>query len=101
MTPQHILAQAAAPADSVRRASPNLRDGRASLFAALVCVVVGVAFLAGQLGWWTLLAGPAYLAGAALAAMLAHGRAQALLSVALATASTGIVVALIKLTGLA
>ncbi len=101
MASQDILADKAAPAEPLRHASPNLRDGRASLFAALVCVIGGIAFLAGQLGWWTLVAGPAYLAGAALAAMLAHGRAQALLAVALATASTGIVVALIKLTGLA
>jgi hypothetical protein len=95
-----MLAEGAAPAESLRRASLNERDGRAARFAAGVCVIGGMVFLIAQLGWWTLLAGPAYLAAAAICTMLARGRAQALLAVALATGSMGVLVGFVKLTGL-
>lgn len=101
MASQDLLSEEAGRQTPLRRAPLHLRDARAAIFAALVCIGGGLAFLVGQFGWWALLIGPAYLAGVALVAMLARGRAQALLAVALASASTGIVVALIKLTGLA
>lgn len=101
MASQDILAEDATPAETLRRASLKERDGRAAGFAALVCVAGGLAFLIGQLGWWTLLIGPAYLAGTGFAAMLAQGRTNALLAVALATASTALAVGLMKLSGLA
>lgn len=101
MASQDMLCEEARPQSPLRRAPLHLRDGRAAIFAALVCVVGGLAFLIGQFGWWALLFGPAYLAAVAVVGMLARGRAQALLAVALASASTGIVVALVKLTGLA
>lgn len=101
MASQDMLAAEATPAEALRRASLNERDGRAAGFAAFVCVMGSLAFLVGQLGWWTLLVGPAYLAGTAFAAMLARGRTNALVAVALATASTTIVVGIMKLSGLA
>ena len=101
MASQDLLIDGAAPAESLRRASINHRDGRAALFAAGICVVGGLVFLVAQLGWWTLLAGPAYLAGTSLTAMLARGRAHALLAVALATGSMAALIGLIKLVGLA
>jgi len=100
MASQDMLVDGVTRAESLRRASINERDGRAALFAAGICVVGVLAFLVSQLGWWTLIAGPAYLAGVAVAAMLARGRARALIAVALATGSMGILVGLIKLTGL-
>jgi len=90
-----------ASVESLRRASVNDRYGRAALFAAGVCVLGMLAFLAGQLGWWAMLAGPAYLAGVAVAAMFARGRSQALLAIALATGSMATLVGLFKLAGLA
>ena len=101
MASQDMLVESAAPAQSLRRASINERDRRAAMFAACTCVAGVLVFLTGQLGWWTLLAGPAYLAGTAMAAMLAKGRPQALLAIALATGSMGILVGIVKLAGLA
>jgi hypothetical protein len=98
---QSAISNAEAPADAVRRASTNERYGHAALFATAACVLGTLALLVGQLGWWTLVLGPAYLAAVSVATIVARGRANTLLAVALATASTGIVVALIKLTGLA
>jgi len=94
------LADKAAPADGVRRASVNERNGRAALFAAAFCVIGMLVLLVGQLGWWTLVAGPAYLAAVAMTTMLARGRGRALIAVVLATGSMLILVALVKLTGL-
>jgi hypothetical protein len=74
--------------------------GDVVLVAAGTCVVGTLVVLAGQLGWWTLLAGPTYLAAAALAVMVARGRVQALLAVALASGSIGLLAGLVKLTGL-
>jgi hypothetical protein len=101
MASQDMLVEGVAPAESLRRASVNERDGRAALFAAGTCVLGVLLFLVGQLGWWTLLAGPAYLAAAAMSAMLARGRAKALLAVAITTGSMGVLVGLVKLAGLA
>lgn len=98
---QEALSKEAAPADTLRRASTNERYGHAALFATAACVLGTLALLVGQLGWWTVALGPAYIAAVAVATIVARGRANTLLAVALATASTGIVVALIKLTGLA
>ena len=97
---QPAITKAEAPADAVRRASSNERYGHAALFATAACVLGTLALLVGQLGWWTLVLGPAYLAAVAIVTIVARGRANTLLAVALATASTGMVVALIKLTGL-
>jgi len=98
---QQALSKQAAPADTLRRASANERYGHAALFATAVCVLGGLVLLAGLLGWWTLILGPAYLASVAVATIVTRGRTNTLLAVALTTASTAIVVALIKLTGLA
>jgi hypothetical protein len=95
------LANESAPAERLRRASVNERNGRAALFAAALCVVGMLVLLVGQLGWWTLLAGPAYLAAVATTTILARGRGRALVAVALATGSMLILVALVKLAGLA
>ena len=100
MASQDMLAKGAVTGESLRRASLNERDGRAARFAAGVCVIGALLFLIAQLGWWTLLAGPAYLAAAAICTMLARGRARALLALAMATGSTGLLVGLVKLTGL-
>jgi len=100
MASQDMLAEGTAPSESLRRASINERDGRAARFAAVICVAGGMVFLIAQLGWWTLLAGPAYLAAAAVCTMMARGRAQALLAVALATGSMGLLVGFVRLTGL-
>ena len=101
MASQDNVATDATPAETLRRASRNERYGRAATFAALLCVAGGMAFLIGQLGWWTVFIGPAYLAGTGVATMLARGRTNALIAVAVAPASTALVVALIKLIGLA
>lgn len=98
---QQALRRAAAPVDTVRRASVNERYGNAALFAAATCVLGVLALLVAQFGWWSLLLGPAYLAAIAVTTILVQGRTNLLLAVVLTTASTGIVVALIKLTGLA
>ncbi len=95
------IAEAPAATDKVRHASTDERNGHAALFATAACVLGTMALLVGQLGWWTLLLGPAYLAAVAILTIVARGRANSMLAVALATASTGMVVALIKLTGLA
>jgi len=101
MASPDMLVDEAASNAGLRHASMEERVGRASLFAAAVCIAGVLVFLFGQLGWWAVLAGPIYLAGAALATMLAQGRAQALLAVAMATGSIGILVGLAKLAGLA
>jgi len=101
MVTQDIASKGAAPSEALRRASGNSRYGRAVLFVAAVCVLGMLALLVGQLGWWSILAAPAYLATTALVAMLSRSRTQALLAVALSTTSIGIIVALVKLTGLA
>ena len=98
MASQDMVA-GAAPAEGLHRASMNERDGRAAVFAAGVCVLGTLMFLAGQLGWWTLLADPVYLAGITMVAMLARGRTHALLAVVLATGSMWILVGLAKLAG--
>lgn len=85
---------------ALRPASVDERNGRAALFAAALCVAGMLVLLVGQLGWWTVLAGPAYLAAVATMAMVARGRRGALVAVALATASMLVVVGLIKLSGL-
>lgn len=100
MASQDMLAAGAATGDGLRRASHTERNSRAARFAAGVCVIGGMVFLVAQLGWWSLLAGPAYLAAAAICTLLAHGRTQALLALALATGSMGMLVGLVKLTGL-
>jgi hypothetical protein len=97
MSTEDILSEDAAPAEALRHASSNHRYGRAALFAAAACVLGMLGLLVAQLGWWSILAAPAYLAATALAAMLARGRVQALLAVALSTASMGVLVALVKL----
>lgn len=99
--PPHALSSEARSADSVRRASLNERYGHAALFATAACVLGTLVLLVGQFGWWTLALGPAYLAAVAVATIVARGRTNTLLAVALATVSTGIVAALIKLSGLA
>jgi len=86
--------------EAPHRASSNSRSGRAALFAAAACVLGMLALLITQLGWWSILAAPAYLATLALVAMPSRTRTQALLAVALSTASMGIIVAMVKLTGL-
>lgn len=101
MASPDMLAEGAAPGESLRRASLNERDGRAARFAAATCVAGVMLFLIAQLGWWTLLAGPAYLAAAAICTMLARGRAQALLALVMATGSMAVLVGLMKLIGLA
>ncbi len=101
MSTEDILSEDAAPAETLRRASANHRDGHAALFAAATCVLGMLALLIAQLGWWSTLAAPAYLATTALVTTLARGRVQALLAVALATASMGVLVGVVKLTGLA
>ena len=98
---QEALSKEATPTDTVRRVSTNERNRHAALFATAACVLGTLALLAGQLGWWALVLGPAYIAAVAIVTIVARGRANTLLAVALATASTGIVVALIKLTVLA
>lgn len=100
MASEDMLAEEA-PAAGLRKVRTEERSGRAALFAAGACVLGFLAFIAGQLGWWTLVAGPAYLCAIAAAVMLARGRAKALLAVAIATASMGVIVGLVKLTGLA
>lgn len=76
-------------------------SGPTALFAATLCVVGTLVFLVGQLGWWTLLAGPAYLAAVAMTIMMVRGRGRALLAAGLATASMAVLVVLVKLIGLA
>lgn len=100
MASPDMLAESAATGESLRRASLDERNGRAARFAAVTCVAGVMLFLIAQLGWWTLLAGPAYLAAATICTMLARGRAQALLALALATASMAVLVGLTKLIGL-
>jgi len=90
-----IASKNPAPSEGLHRAPTN----RASLVMAAVCVLCMLAVLIGQLGWWSALAAPAYLATTALMAMLTRGRT--LLAVGLSTASMGIIVALVKLSGLA
>lgn len=101
MASQDMLASEAPPTESRLHASIGERDSRAALFAAAICVAGMLVFLLGQLGWWTILAGPAYLVAAGITAMLAQGRTQTLLAVALATGSMAILVGLVKLSGLA
>lgn len=101
LSSQDILSEDAAPTEALRRASANQRYGRAALFAASACVLGMLVLLVAQLGWWSTLAAPAYLATTTLSAMLVRGRTQALLAVAVTTASMGLLVALLKLTGLA
>ena len=84
-----------------RQAALRERDGNAALFAAGLCVLGMLVLLVGQLGWWALLAGPAYLAAIAMTVMLGRGRVRALLAVALTTGSMLLLVGMLKLAGLA
>lgn len=95
------LNKTAAPAETVRRASTSERLGHAALFATAACVLGVLALLIAQFGWWSLLFGPAYLCALAVTTVVVHGRTNVLLTVALTTASLGIVVGLLRLFGLA
>lgn len=101
MASQEVLSKQVAPTDTVRRASANERYGHAALFATAACVLGVLALLVSQFGWWSLVFGPAYLAAVAVATIVAQGRTNVLIAVALTTASTGIVAGLVKLIGLA
>lgn len=101
MASQDISSEDGGPTGGRHRALSNSRSGRAALLAAALCVLGMLALLVGLLGWWSVLAAPAYLATTVFVAMLSRGHTQAFLAVALSTALMGILVALIKLTGLA
>jgi hypothetical protein len=98
---QEALSKQATLTDTVRRASANERYGHAALFATAACVLGVLALLISQFGWWSLVLGPAYLAAVAVMTIVAQGRTNVLIVVALTTVSTAIVAGLVKLTGLA
>ncbi len=101
MASEEMLAAEAAPAEGLRHASADEQVGRAALFSAAVCIIGVLVSLIGQLGWWAALAGPAYLAATAIATMLANGRSQAMLAVALTAGSMATFATLARLAGFA
>jgi hypothetical protein len=101
MSSEQGYAENATSAEDLRKATSNERYGRAAMFAAGLCVLGVLVVMVYQLGWWAMLFGPAYLAGTGVALLATGGRTGALTAVALSTGSIAIVVALVKLTGLA
>jgi hypothetical protein len=92
---------------SVPDLDPRARHGgRSAIFAAGLCAGGFIVLLVSQLGWTALFAVPVYLAAvlmlslATSAGSLPRPMLKPLLTVALATASMGMVLALVKLAGL-